>query len=309
MSVQFRSKVLTMILWGLAICCLFLGSSVFAQQGPGSVVAEFLNVDPDARAGSMAGAYCAMAGGLSGFFYNPASLGTLPGLSAVLHHSNWYQSTFQEYAALGIPVGGSTALAASFGYIHYGSIAGYDADNNPTGDFSPANATITVATGRQFGDHVSFGFAGKYFQEDLGTGSFSGWAFDLGALYRNGPFALGLAAANLGPSVAIGNASYPLPRYFRVGVSYLIDGRLLTSTDVQLDAYGSGAVCQGAEYRLLPNLFVRAGYRHQSESDGNAGNPWTVGGGLLVAGAHFDYNYLPSGVLGDIHRLTVRFGK
>ena len=286
------------------------GSPIFAQAGPGSAVAEFLNVDPGARAGSMAGAFSAVSGDLTAFHYNPSSLAKLPRPAVVLHHSNWYQSTYHEYAGCGFPVGSQTVLAASFGYVHYGSVAGYDAENNPTGDFSPSDAVVTVAAGRQFGDFVSLGLAGKYFQENLGVGSYSGWALDAGVLYRRGPFSAGLAVLNFGPEITAGGASYPLPVRYRVGIGYSINNRLLTSTDVQFSGDGAGAIHQGAEYSLMPNLFVRAGYRHQGEIEGSdTENNWTVGGGLIVSGAHFDYNFMPGGVLGDIHRFTVSFGK
>ena len=279
-----------------------------AQDSPGNAVAEFLNVDPGARAGSLAGAFCAMAGDLSALPYNPAALATLSSASAVLHHTNWYQSTYQEYAALGAPVNGATVFAASFGYLHYGTVAGYDTDNNPTGDFSPSDAVVSLALARRIGDMVSVGLAGKYFRENLGSGGYAGWAVDVGALYRRGSVSLGLAALNLGPQISAGGSDYPLPRRFRVGVGYTISSRLLTTADVQLASDGVSTLHQGAEYGLTPSLFLRAGYHYGNDARGDAGSSWTVGGGLLIHRARFDYNYLPGGVLGDVHRLTVSFG-
>lgn len=211
---------------------------------------------------------------------------------------------------MGIPVGSGAALAASFGYIHYGSLAGYDADNNPTGEFSPSNAVVSISAASRWGRSVSFGVTGKYFQEDFETGSYAGWALDVGAQYRWGMVAVGVAAFNLGPEVSTENSSFPLPRRFRAGICIALNRLLITTFDAQLDAHGAGTMYQGAEYALSPNLFLRAGYRHLGNNNGSdLGSPWTAGGGMVVSGARFDYDYTPGGILGDIHLFTMSFGK
>jgi len=310
MSAHIASSRLTAFRWVMVVGLLLVSRVGFAQNGPGSVAADFLNVDPGARAGSMGGAFTAMSADLSAMHYNPASAAGLAAPSVVLHHANWYQSIFHEYAGVGLPLGNGAVAAASFGYLHYGSIAGYDVENNPTGEFSPSDAIVSLAVARPFGDFLFLGVTGKYFQENLGEGSFSGWAVDVGAQYRRGPFSLGLAALNLGPEIDAGSDSFSLPRRLRLGIGYSISNRLLTSADVQLGADGSGALHNGMEYSLTENLFVRAGYRHQGELEGSeTGSSWTVGGGLIVSGARFDYNFMPGGVLGDIHRFSVSFGR
>ncbi len=289
---------------------LLLCSAAAAQDHPGSGAAEFLNVDPGARPGSMGGAFAAIAGDISGLPYNPSSLAGLGGAAATVHHTNWYQHTFQEYAALGIPVGDETAVAASVGYIHYGPIEGYDAADNPLGEFSPSNTVLSISAARQWGSSISFGVTGKYFQEDFETGSYSGWALDIGAQYHWGSVAVGVAALNLGPQITAGNSSYALPRRFRAGICIALNRLLITTFDAQLEANGAGTMYQGAEYAVSPNLFLRAGYRHLGARNGdNGGSPWTAGGGLIISSARFDYNYTPGGILGDIHRFTMTFGK
>jgi len=258
----------------------------------------------------MGDAFTAISGDLAGLPYNPSAIAGLEGPSAALHHSNWYQETFHEFAALGIPVGEGTAVAASVGYIHYGTLEGYDAENNPTGEFSPSNTVVSISAARHWGEAISFGVTGKYFQEDFETGSYSGWALDIGAQYHWGSLAVGVAALNLGPEITAGGSSYSLPRRFRAGVCIAVNRLLITTFDAELEANGPGTLYQGAEYAVSSNLFLRAGYRHLGADNGNdAGSSWTAGGGLIVSGARFDYNYIPGGILGDIHRFTMTFGK
>ncbi len=308
MRVCFASVSCRVVFYILIITLLVSVSPVVADDGPGTAIADFLNVQPGARAGSLAGACAALSGGLATFQYNPAAVGLLAGPAATLHHTNWYESTYHEYVAAGTSIGSSTSLAASFGYIHYGAIAGYDAENNPTGEFSPSDAIVTLAIGQQIGDRFSFGLAAKYFQERLDKSSFSGWAFDLGAQYRTGMMSFGAAVLNLGPEISAGDHNYALPQQYRLGLGLRLSPRLVTSADLELDAGGDGTVVQGVEYGLMPGFVVRGGYRHQTEANrGDATENWTIGGGMIVSGAQIDYNYQPGGMLGDIHRFTVSF--
>jgi len=160
--------------------------------------------------------------------------------------------------------------------------------------------------GKQWLPRFSAGAVVKYNQQTLGSQTYSAFAVDLGLLWN--PFNhlnLGLTYSNLGTVVA----GSLLDSVWRVGASYDVDKNLLVAVSTDLKLGGFNRQQMGAEYYIIPDVAVRAGYIHnftEYKLDGLTGLTAGLGVGI-VKNMVFDYAFVPYGDLGNSHRLSITY--
>ena len=91
-----------------------------AGKAAGASSLDFLNLDANARAVALGGAYTALASDANALLYNPAGLGGLKTHEATLMHNEYVQGLTQEYAGVATRQGFGGAL----NYLRFG-------DGNP----------------------------------------------------------------------------------------------------------------------------------------------------------------------------------
>ncbi len=126
---------------------------------------------------------------------------------------------------------------------------------------------------------------------------------------------LGLPAKYTGEGIEGGSGGDPLPLTVKLGVSYSIEGGVLTS-DMTWPSDNKIVIGFGTEYWYRNLLAIRLGYKYQGAMDfnelGTDLNGLHLGAGLRrkvgSADMGVDYAFSLKGALGDLHRITLVVG-
>jgi hypothetical protein len=294
-----------------ALGLLLAAGSAHAQSSAGADAFDFLRLDANARAVGMGGAYTALATDSNALLYNPAGLARVRSSEATFMHNQYAQGVGQQYIGV--------ALKRGFGFqFNYASLGDVPRTtiSNPGGAGSRLNVSDTslgAGYGRELTPDLAIGGGLKYFTESLGDASVSGYAVDLGGLYRM-PEVKGLtfggSILNLGPAVKFASVSEKLPTTLRLGTGYAmrLPGNDLTfAFDITKSLTDKVRLGLGAETLINDQFAVRAGFT--TRQDAGLGLSFGLGWKGSKLGA--DYAIVPMGELGQAHRIsfTLRWGQ
>jgi hypothetical protein len=294
----------------------------------------------------MGGAFVATANDASAMYWNPAGLGSLQSAEFIFVHTNWLAEISFDYAGVVMPVAGLGTLGVNLTMLNMGEMEVRTEDmQNGTGEFFDAS---DMALGLSFGlgltDRFALGFNAKYIQQRIWKERATGFALDIGTIYRTAieGLRIGAALSNFGTDMkmegndlleyididpyqmgnndrifaALETNSWPLPLNFQLGLAWDVlqnnYHRLTLATDAVHPIDNAESAHLGAEYAWQERFFLRAGYRNlflpQSE-DGI-----TAGGGINLAllgnfRISIDYAYADFGRLQNAQRfaITLRF--
>ena len=309
----------------------------------GTTSAQFLKIGAGARAVSMGGAYSAVSHDIYSVYWNPAGLATSTNTTEVtFNHANWIADMSYDFAAASYSFGDMGTIAASF------TSFGIPEDKvrtltNPDGDgrmWDAGAIAVGLTYSKMLTDRFSIGVTGKYIRESVWNSTSSGFALDVGTLYRT-PFndlTISAAIFNFGSDLTLDGrdiqfnndpnanidtgpnnipASYdtdafPIPMMFRFGLA--IDPvksryiRITTAADAIQPNDNSPYVNLGAEFAYDEMFMLRAGFRQLFLKNLEGG--LTVGAGLKYRisdglGIAINYAYADYGRLLDVHFFDV----
>ena len=281
-----------------------------------------------ARAVGMGEAFTAVADDPTAMYWNPAGLIQARGTEFNLTHGIWLQGVDSEFFGFSQNLDMDGALGGSLNYLGTGSFDG--ALETPTGGYGGVGPSISayeyegsIAYAQRLGNWIP---GGGFFQNmrvgleasvvgqnlvNLGSNAI---AFNLGFLYEAKPKTFYLAAVfnNIGTNIQ--NFSQPL--IYTFAGSYWLKNTLMKKDRMIIDADMDGnndtgvKLAVGDEYRMRfgsNDVFLRAGYRTGSDLGTEAG--MALGAGIAhrfddVEG-DLDYAYVPYGILGDTHRISL----
>ncbi|MBN1130227.1 MAG: hypothetical protein JXA71_14640 [Chitinispirillaceae bacterium] len=266
---------------GVALFCL-LSLSLGAQGGgEGRTLFDFVNINYDARSVALAGASVALPNGCYGIFSNPASLGYVSGMQAVVGFRPRGDGIFGMPIAYALHREGIGTFGAALYGLTSGNVAvtdiGPDGGVLFTDQFSRVdNMAGSAVWARRIGEYFSAGAAFKGFYTaikgyDEGTAvrwSADGLALDCGVqcIMMNSRLVYGFVARNIGfvrSGFESGDNGYSLPSGVEIGVSYVPRGidELRLIADLAKKNGHDLAVTLGGEFEAIQNqLVVRAGY-------------------------------------------------
>ena len=308
----------------------------------GTTAAQFLKLGVGARPIAMGGSFVAEASDLSALYWNPAGLGKLQGGAVQLGYTQYLAGVDYNNAAFGINLGSLGAIGVSVILLNSGDMQVRTVrDPEGTGEqFDVQDLALQLSYGRQLTDRFSIGGSLKYIRQQIWHSTATSVAFDVGTLFTT-PYErlrLGASMSNFGSkmqmngrdilfsddpdpnrdgNVEIVNARYdldehPLPLIFRVGLAWdaveLGDNRVMAIVDTATPNDNSPYVNVGGEYSFRGLVFLRGGYRHLFEIDGE--QSVTLGAGLNLRidrslRARFDYAYAEFGRLEQTHWFTL----
>lgn len=267
---------------------------------------DFLSTGGGARALAMGGAFTGVADDATGGFWNPAGLVRTDGLTAALMHSERFNGTVQyDYAATAWrPQASEMVFGLSF--FRQGvdgiknTLNAWDRDrdrpvNNP-GDaiteYSAADMALMASVAAPLSERLAWGANLKLIHRK--TGPFAqawGYSLDLGALYSNGSFRLGMTAvdlttlltfwsvneaeleplrdffsdAELNQAFPKGQSEVSLP-YLRTGAAWVRDfGDISVTASADLDLMFDGRerfVLNAGPLSLHPRMGLETGYQN-----------------------------------------------
>ena len=323
-----------------ALVALSLGSGpALAQTKTGTTIAQFLKIEPGARAAGMGNAGVSLYDGIQSVYYNPAALGSLTKSAVQFTHSDWFAGIAYDYAAGALTVGFGN-LFASVTSLSSGDIDVRTVDQPlGTGErYSVSDLALGLGIGRQITSRFGVGIQVNYLTESIWHTSMNALTLNVGTVYmlsENGA-RIGASISNLGttarftggdlaiqydndPDANGDNSSlpadqltddFPVPILFRAGITVprqlSPDSKILVQVDAFHPSDNTESVSGGAEWMLKDVLALRAGYQKLFEQDSDLG--LTLGAGLqgslgdLLFSA--DYAWAAHSSLDDTHRIT-----
>jgi hypothetical protein len=240
-SLRALTLVLVLALSGLALPGLT--SEVQAQVAQTAV--PFLQIAPDSRAAGMGNSGVALADNANATFWNPAGLAFQRNTEIGLTHANWLPQfnadLFYEYLVGTYHVPGIGTFGGHVTFLNLGESELRDGpgENGFRGEFRSYDFAGGVSYGVKLSERFAFGTGMRVIYsnlspstEEVSSGTGFSASFDLAALYRTRPIALGgvdgtlsLGAnlANMGPTITYTEADEPLPTNLRVGTAFTLD--------------------------------------------------------------------------------------
>ncbi len=333
-------KSISLSVAGMILLCTITG---FSQDKVGTSAAPFLGIKIGAAATAMGGASVSMAKDASSLYWNPGAISRLDGTKINFTHTEWFLGTSYDWGGIVLDIDGTSAVGVQLAVLNYGEekVTTIHAQEGTGERWDAQDLFASVSFARNLTERFSIGGSAKIIQQKIYHESATGYALDIGLLYItqfNG-MRLGMSILNFGTDMKMegkdllhsydedpnnyGNnstipskrntADWPLPIFFRVGVSMDVlqieDNTLSISTDSWVPSDNSTILNVGAEYNFKEIFFIRGGYQSIGRPDTQEG--LTAGFGLKyhVAGlsaVNLDYAFQEFGLLGDVH--TFGFG-
>jgi hypothetical protein len=264
------------------------------------------------RPAGLGGAYAALADGSYGTVWNPAGLAAQGPIELSAMHLVYLQSIAYEYAGLAVPTSFGGGFGAAVQYLRPGSISATDASGNPIGTFGGHYAAYSLGYGQALGPMLAVGAAAKLIDAAIDNVGAQAFAADAGALLKPvDGLRLAAVLSNMSGGMRFLGASDPLPAALRVAAAWTPARGWLLALQGTFYKESSNALEAGVEWKPYPLIALRAGYR-TDDSDAPGGTAGlSAGFGLALWGQSFDYAWVPFGVLGDTHYLSLvlRFGE
>jgi hypothetical protein len=136
--------------------------------------------------------------------------------------------------------------------------------------------------------------------------SANAFAADIGAMFKaRKNLTLAGVLSNAGGKLTFLDQPDPLPLNFRLGAAYQPFGWWILSADAVYRKSGPSSFHAGAEWKLMPAVALRAGYRTDTLEGLGPLAGLTLGVGVNAWGAELAYAWLPMGELGNTHYLSL----
>lgn len=237
----------------------------------------FLKREYNARAMAMAGVSVGMASNLYGILSNPASLGFIDRMEAMISYTPVILDINGLTIAFGMPYKDYGILAANIVYMSYGTFEAIDESGNKIeGDLHPYSIAGTVAWSKAVLQNLALGITLKGIYERLSEGiedeinrcSADGFAADLGMQYRSRSSRLiyGFLVKNLGfirSSYSDDVEKTGLPLSFVTGLSYIFKSfpSVKTAIDIEKAVDDYLLYKLGLELNIYKQVFfIRGGF-------------------------------------------------
>jgi long-subunit fatty acid transport protein len=286
---------------------VFINAAINSSAG---IMFPLLDMGVGARALGMGGAYTAIADDASAVHWNPAGLAQVKDAEISLAYDKWFMDTSNQQVIFAVPLGNG-AIAGEVVYMNLGTFERLnESGNNINASIYPYNILGSMGYGTGIMPGISAGISIKIISQSTGTKSYTGFAGDLGALYKNEIMSAGISLQNAGSA-----AGFSLPMKIDAGAAFKAintgENRVLIAADVNYLFKDSPALSVGAEYVFSNIIAARAGYNIRFGENNLDGLTGISGGiGLNIASIKLDYAIVPYGDLGTTHRatLTYQFG-
>jgi hypothetical protein len=217
---------------------LFLTIPSVEAQTESQAAAQFLLIEPGARATGLGEAYVALAEDATASYFNPAALAGQSAKSLTFTHTKWLPALandlFYEFIGYALPVEGWGNFGVNVAFLSLGKQIRTDERGNILGEFSSYDFAVDFSYGAYLSRKSAAGIGMKIIRSNLadvgagiekGKGVGTTFAIDIGYLYRS-PSGLrfGAALRNLGPKITYIDADQAdmLPQHLVFGAAYRV---------------------------------------------------------------------------------------
>ena len=322
----------------IAAALFFAANAQTTKTGTTSAQVLKLNVGP--RAIGMGGAFTSVANDITSLYWNPSGSANIESNEAYFNHTSLYLDLKYDYAAIASNVAGFGTVGAFVSVLSMDDMPVRTVDQpEGTGEFFNYGAIVVGLNYSRFlTENFSIGFNAKYINESIWHMSSTGFAIDVGTLYKIpvlNELRIAASVSNFGtkmqmsgrdatenfPAGAGGNNlvnanlemdKFELPLIFRFGISADVvketTSRLTAAVDAIHPNDHTEYLNTGLEYAWNEIIFLRGGYNSLFEKDSEKG--LTLGFGINyrivdLVKVKLDYAYQDFGRLKDVHYFSV----
>ena len=297
-------------IFSFLLLIIIIGSNGYTQSEiseSGKAGMSFLNISPSAYIASMGGGSIALNSGASSIWSNPSLIAFQEQRSLQLSHTSWIEGINQEYAAFSSKAG-SGAIGLGLELFDSGDIEGRDDYGAETGDYSIKNAAVSITYARQIFEWMALGATYKKLYQKVYTETAGGYAVDAGLtiLTPLKGMTLGASGRNYGSMDKLRNEKTELPSSLSIGGLYKgvlpsWDKSFNFVADAVFPKYGNNGVRLGLEVVPYNGLFLRIGYRNDSDFE-----DMIFGFGIMFDKVSADFSYSPlSGISDNALRISI----
>ncbi len=290
----------------LIIFVCFLLPAYGLAQGTSTGEASLKFLFP-ARILSMAGAPIADPDNSTASFLNPACLASGKSLEVTFSQLQWIQDVQTQLlsTSLSLPIG---TVAFAISSTNVADIPIREIPGPALGSFSSHSTAFQLGYGFNLLPELSMGSTVKYLYDKLYIDDASGYAIDLGALYRS-PFeglSFAVAVTNLGQMNAFRSQKTDLPTKVDLGGYYSVssgDFDFVSSLAIgrETTTGGTNGFRLGGEATYEKLIAIRIGYQTGLDI-----RSLSAGIGIHYSIIQLDYAYIPfSQGFGDANIITV----
>jgi len=273
--------------------------------------ADFLLLEPAARAAGMGGADGASGGQLEALRYNPAGLSGLDNLDLAVSEMNAETDWNNSWAALGGKLG-PVFVAGEAVVSNLTSFTLYNASGQAFATANVGSQNIGLGAAIPATSWLHVGTDVRYFHSQLYSYTSQGFALDAGMQVhrKEWPFSGGLAVQNMGSESAYISQSDPLPLLVRTSLQADFDlyQHCHVSPRVDVVAYQDSSrpkeVRLGVEATLYKSVFVRTGWIVAGDYEQAC-----LGMGVQWQNLNLDYSYQPGNELGASEWVELRLSR
>ena len=325
-----------MRLYFILLPLLYL-STIFSQDPPdppdavtkvATSAANWLKIESGTRGIGMGGSQAASGRGLSGAYYNPASIAFIDRSEVYFSKSEYFAGITHNTIGYGTRLTPTDYFGLHLFYLDSGLIERTtEISPDGTGEFyNVLDISLRLMYGKQLTDRLRVGGSIKYIREEIYTTYMQSFVFDLGSNFNTGisDIILGMSVSNFGPDVQFQGEGlqvededggtthkitekFSVPLVFRLGIQKDIFGgeeasasRLTVSADAinPIDYTVYGGV--GVEYSWRNMVFIRSGTHLFHDTAG-----LSLGGGIKWQIINVDYAYVNYGILEETHQFGI----
>ncbi len=306
----------------------------------GTTAAQILKLNVGPRAIGMGGAYASVADDISSLYWNPGGSANIESNEAFFTHTALYLGINYDYSAIASNIRGFGTVGA------FVSVLGTEdmpvrtvSQPEGTGEFfNYGSIVVGLNFSRFLTENFSIGFNAKYINESIWHMSATGFAIDIGTLYKIpvlNELRIAASVSNFGTKMRMsgrdGTVNFPagagggnilnadlemdqfdLPLTFRFGLSADVvkvdESRLTVAADAVHPNDHTEYINAGLEYAWNEIVHIRAGYNSLFERESEKG--LTLGVGIYyrivdLIKVKLDYAYQDFGRLKDVHYFSV----
>ena len=294
--------------------------------------ANWLKIESGVRGIAMGGSQAASGRGLSGAYYNPASITFIDGSEAYFSKSAYLAGITHNTLGYGTRLSPTDYFGIHLFYLDSGDmeITTVPSPNGTGEDFNVLDISLRLIYGKQLTDRLRIGGSIKYIREQIHTTHMQSFVIDMGSNFNTGisDIILGMSVSNFGPDVQFQGEGlqvevdqtedisgfqqkitkkFSVPLVFRLGVQKDVIGgdeesasHLTVSIDainpIDYTVYGGF----GAEYSWRDMVFIRGGTHLFHDTAG-----LSLGGGVKWKIIAMDYAYVNYGILEETHQFGI----
>ncbi len=252
----------------VAVTWLILTPPLARAGKPGESGFITLRLGVGAREAGMGNVGVASSNGAAAVYWNPANLPFMDySTDLLLQHQRWLSLFNIETVSLAHRTNFGD-LGIFFNGFYSDKIERYDDEQVGVsrGTFRPHDVVFGLSFSRKIVESLAGGVAVKMLHESIDIYSDTSFAFDFFLSHQAviAGLVFGASLTNVGQDITLNQEPFPLPTAFRIGAAYdppggIFSGKVTLAGDVVVPNDGTEKAHLGLEWRLIPELALRAG--------------------------------------------------